>query len=188
MRVREIYSKIVNHQIKGLMVHEQLAEYYDFLGLAGYKRCHEYHYFNECISYRKTIRYFINHHNKLVPNIEVNNPKIIPESWYKYSRHDVDVSTKRNAIKNGIEVWKSWETETKELYQEMFNELCEIGEVASANFVNELIQDVDCELKYVERYCLNLKAIDYDMSIIIPEQDCTHEKYRKMMENFNVKY
>ena len=70
----------------------------------------------------------------------------------------------------------------------MFNELCEIGEVASANFVNELIQDVDCELKYVERYCLNLKAIDYDMSIIIPEQDCTHEKYRKMMENFNVKY
>ena len=59
---------------------------------------------------------------------------------------------------------------------------------AQKSMLKDIIKDVDCELKYVERYCLNLKAIDYDMSIIIPEQDCTHEKYRKMMENFNVKY
>lgn len=188
MLVSEVYSKLVAHQIKGLMVHEQLAEYYDFLGLRGYKRCHEYHYFLENKTLRKTIRYYINHHNMLVPKIEIKDPKIIPDSWYKYSRYDVDISTKRSAIKNGMEVWKEWEIETKDFYETMFNELCEIGEVASANFVNCLIEDVDCELKYVERYCLNLKATDYDLAIIIPEQDCIHEKYKKKMEEFNVKY
>ena len=44
MTIKEIYAQIAEHMIKGMMIHEQLANYYDFLGLKGYKRCHEYHY------------------------------------------------------------------------------------------------------------------------------------------------
>ena len=47
MTVEEIFGKIVQHQIKGLMIHEQLSNYYDFLGLSGYKRFHECHYYEE---------------------------------------------------------------------------------------------------------------------------------------------
>ena len=79
MTVEEIYSEISAHMIKGIMMHSQLADYYDFLGLGGYKRCHEYHYLEETMYHRKLNRYFINHHNKLIPEMEVEDPKVIPD-------------------------------------------------------------------------------------------------------------
>ena len=35
MTVEEIYAELSAHMIKGIMMHEQLANYYDFLGLEG---------------------------------------------------------------------------------------------------------------------------------------------------------
>ena len=40
MTVDEIFSKLSGHMIKGLMIHDQMSDYYDFLSLRGYKRCH----------------------------------------------------------------------------------------------------------------------------------------------------
>ena len=57
MTIAEIYAKINEHMINGLMLHDQLANYYDFLGLEGYKRCHEYHYFKENISNGRKYQY-----------------------------------------------------------------------------------------------------------------------------------
>lgn len=187
MTVEDIYAKILQHQIKGLMIHEQLANYYDFLGLEGYKRCHEYHYFEENMTFRSVSRYFINHHNKLIPELPVENPKVIPDSWYRYTRDDVDMTTKKNAIKSGLQLWRKWETETKELYEQMYKELMNIDEVASAMKIKELICEVDKELKKVERYCLNKKAIDYDLTVIIPEQKKWHDKYKCKMDSMGMR-
>lgn len=59
MTVEEIFSKISAHMIEGMMFHEQMCNYYDFLGLHGYKRCHEYHYLCETIEHRKLERFYI---------------------------------------------------------------------------------------------------------------------------------
>lgn len=183
MTIDEIFSQIIQHQIKGLMIHEQLADYYDFLCLKGYKRCHEYHFFEENIIFRKISRYYINHHNKLIPNSEVSNPSVIPSNWYKYKREEVDNSTKRTAIKNGFKIWVDWEYETKKLYESMYNELLNMNDVASSIMLKDIIKDVDCELKCAERKYLELKSIDYDMSVIIPEQEHLHDVYKKLMED-----
>lgn len=182
MTVEEIYGKLSQHMIQGMMIHEQLANYYDFLGLKGYKRCHEYHYLAETCNYRGLCRYYINHHNKLIPDLPVDNPEAIPKSWYKYTRQDVDTNTKRSAVKDGLDMWVKWERDTKELYEDMYKELIDIGEVASACKVKELIHDVDCELKKAERYQLNKKATDYNIESIISEQDKKHKKYQHKME------
>ena len=52
MTVEEIFSKVSAHMIKGMMIHDQLASYYDFLNLHGFKRCHDYHYNKEAKAYR----------------------------------------------------------------------------------------------------------------------------------------
>lgn len=186
MTVEEIYSKLASHMIQGLMTHEQLANYYDFLGLKGYKRCHEYHYLDETCNYRKLCRYFINHHSKLIPESDVDNPEIIPSNWYRYERQDVDNGTKVNAIKNGITLWVNWEKETKKLYEEMYEELININEVASAMNLKMFICGVDEELKCAERKFLDLKAIDYSLEVIIPAQHEIHEKYKKKMKELEV--
>lgn len=181
MTVEEIFSNISSHMVKGLMIHTQLADYYDFLGLPGYKRCHEYHALKETCGYRGINRYFINHYNKLIPEQKIEDPAIIPESWFRYTRQDVDNNTKRNAIKSALDKWVDWEKETKQLYQEMYSELTSLGEIAGACKVKELICDVDMELKKAQRYQLNKMMTDYDLSGIVSEQGRKHKKYKKKL-------
>lgn len=180
MTVREIYTKIATQMLKGIMIHQDLANYYDFLGLKGYKRCHEYHFLCETLNYRSLNRYFINHHNMLI-SVDITQSAVspvIPDSWYNHTRQDVDATTKRNAIKSGLDMWVTWERETKKLYEQMYKELLDIDEIASANKVCEFICDIDRELKKVERYQLNKESTGYDMSDIIHEQEKKHRKYK----------
>lgn len=177
MTVEEIFGKIANHMVEGLMFHSQMAEYYQFLGLDGYSQCHEYHFLCESKSYHKIIIDFINYFNKLLPTSQAENPNVIPRTWYKYIRADVDMSTKRNSVKTGLEKWVSWEKETQNLYQQMYKELINIGEIAAANKVMELIKDVTEELHDAEQYLLNKKSTEYDMVDIIEEQHKNKEEY-----------
>lgn len=183
MTVDEIYSQISNHMISNIMKHEQLMNYYNFLGLSGYKKCHEYHYISETLSHIKLCNYFVTHHNMLVPESKVENPKTIPENWYKYTRQDVDGNTKKNAVKNGLTMWVDWERETKELYERMYQELMNIGEVASAMFLRKMICGVDKELAKAEKYQLTKEAVNYDIGHIIGEQHAKHEKYKCKIHN-----
>lgn len=186
MTVDEIFSKIVEHQIEGLMLHEQLANFYDFLNLHGYKRCHEYHYLEECCIMRTTQRYYLNHFNKLIKVSDVKDPEIIPTSWYNYNRWDVDSGTRKNALKSGITAWVDWEKSTKKLYQEMYKELCDIDEIAAACKIKSLVMDVDCELKYAEREAIKLKSIDYDLNSVYLCQDEMHKKYKEKTKEIGV--
>lgn len=182
MTCEEIFLELAEHMVKGLMVHEQLANYYDFLGLKGYRDCHEYHFLHESCMYRKLNRYYVNHYNKLIPEMEFEQVSEIPESWYNYKRTDVDSSTKRNAVKNALTRWVEWETETKELYCNMHKEMLENGSVATALFFEEFIEDVDHELKRATEYWINKEAVNYDMVVILDEQRHKKEKYESKMK------
>ena len=182
MTVNEIFSELSAHMIKALMVHDQFCDYYDFLSLAGYKRSNEYRYKREMCNYRKLHRYYINHFGKLIEEKKIDNPEIIPSSWYRYTRQEVDANTKRTAVKNGIEKWIAWEKETKVLYEQAYHDLMESKEEAAAIFLQDFIQDVDCELKWAERKAIELEAVDYSIAFIIGEQKHIHDKYKRKMK------
>lgn len=181
MTVDEIFKKVSSHFVKGMMIHDKMADYYDFLSLRGYKRCHEYHFKHESCNYRKLHRYYLNHYHRLIEEEDVTPPDIIPNSWYRYTRKEVDVSTKRSAVKTGMEKWVSWEKETKDLLQMACRELAENGEEATVIFMGKLLSDVDCELKWAERKVLDLEAVEYNLGFIIGEQTKLHDKYKRMM-------
>ena len=178
MTIEEIFRSISSHMTKGVMIHEQMADYYDFLNLHGYKRCHEYHGKCEMKNLRHLHRYFINHFNRLIKEDPIENPDSIPSSWYRYTRQEVDTNTKRSAVKSGIEKWVSWEKETKDLYEKMYQEAMSIGEVAAAKKIGCFICDVDKELKWAERTHLDLMTVDYDMGYILSKQQYLHDKYK----------
>lgn len=182
MTIEEIFSKIASHMIEGIMIHEQLANYYDFLGLKGCKRCHEYHYFCESAEYRKLQRYFINRYNKLIPEADFKNDSVIPSNWYRYTRQEVDSSTKRNAVKSGLAQWIKWEKETRTLYTEMYKTLEDMQEYVSAEMICHLLKKADKEIKQAERKQLELESVDYDLILITSCQHDMHEKYRHKLE------
>ena len=188
MTIDEIFSELSEHMIYGIMTHEELARGYAFLGLPKYSECHCYHYLKETMSHIRLNNYYTYHFNKLIDERKIDIPKVIPDSWYRYMRQDVDAATKRNSVKAGLEKWVAWERETKKLYEKMYKELIDINEIAAAMFVKELICDVDCELKKAERYHLNKLATGYDIVDIIEEQSKKHDKYKKKIENIGECY
>lgn len=188
MDVSEIYTKLSAHMIEGIMFHEKMANYYDFLCLRGYKRAHEYHMAKESKAFRKLNRYYINHFDRLIEETAVPEPDVIPASWYRYTRHDVDMNTKRQAVKNGIEKWVAWEEETKELYQEMYLELMDKRYVAAAEELACCIRAVDEELKHAYRKHIYLESVDYSMESIYFEQTELHDKYKCKMEKLYDKH
>lgn len=186
MTIAEIFQKINSHQIEGLMTHEQLANYFDFLNLRGFMRLHEYHYLEESISMREICRYHMSHFNKLISYESVSNPDIIPSAWFSKTRFDVDMSTRKRSVMTGFDKWKAWESETKKLYEELYSEACSLGEIAAAAKIKTLICDVDDELKIAEEMCLELKSVDYDPTYVIDIQKCLYDKYDEKAKGIGI--
>ena len=179
MAAEKVFIELSGHMLRGLMFHEELANYFAFLALEGYSYCHEYHYKEESESYRKLNRYYITHYNKLIPKRGAEAPQIIPTNWYAYGRKDVDASVKRNAVKEAMAAWVNWETETKEFYEKKYEELCDTKDIAAALYVKDLIKDVDDELKWAEEKMIALATSGYDIIYILDEQKFLKEKYIK---------
>ena len=186
MTVDEIFSELSAHMVEGLMVHAQMSDYYGFLGLKGYQKCHKYHYFEENIGYRKISEYYIKHYNKVIVEKSIDNPRIIPDSWYQYNRHDVNSNTRKTAIQNGMDKWVQWEKGTKKLYEKLYQELMTLGETASALEVSKYIEDVSKELAHAEEKLIELKAMDYDIYTIIDNQESIHDKYKKKLKEIEL--
>ena len=186
MTVEEVFAKLNAHIIEGVMFHDQMAEYFDFLNLHGYKRMHEYHALDEFVERRSVVRYYTNHYNKLLPDAEVTDPEVLPANCRSYSRQQVDAGTKRRAIKDSFVRWRSWEAETKKLYEQSYSNLCDLGEIAAACKVRDLISDVDMELKGVDRMHIKLESIYYDLPTITLCQDELHELYAEKSRNIGV--
>ena len=76
------------------MLHEEMADYFDFLNLHGFKRQQEYHFFDESAELRGIHRYAINHCNRLITDTDIPSVKAIPQGWYNYTRLQVDEELK----------------------------------------------------------------------------------------------
>lgn len=178
MTVSEIFEKISTRQIEGMMLHNDMANYYDFLGLKGYKRMHEYHYLCESIGSRKTNRYFINNYDMMIKPVPVNSESHIPMIWFDYSRIDVEPDSKREAVKSSVDKWINWKHETMRHYEQLFAELMTINEVEASFYVHKLAKDARKELKYAKRLRICLKSVGYDLDAIIESQNELHEYFK----------
>ena len=186
MTVDEIFSQIASHMVEGLMTHAQLADYYNFLGLKGYEKCHECHYFHENVNFRKITKYYLDHYHKLVKETPFKNTNIISQDWYQYTKFKVDLQVRKSSIEYGFEKWVSWEQETKTLYEKYYLELMQLNEVAAALEVKKYIKDVDKELAEAQHSHLCAKAINFNISDIMDKQDDLYWKYKKEMEEIKL--
>ena len=183
--VDEIFTKMSSHMIQGMMLHEQLMNCYEFLGLHGYSACHKYHYLSETIGYTHLCNYSINHFGKLIQNERITDPEIIPSSWLSSVRDDVDEATRKQAMIAGLDEWIEWESSTVELYSSCHNELWENKKIAAAEFVKSYILDAEEELTFAKNEKIKKSAMDFDIVSIIEEQDAWHKLYSKKAKKLN---
>lgn len=178
MTVDSIFSEIASHMIKGIMIHDELCNYFDVLGLYGYRTCQEYHYLEESMSFRELNKYYIENICKLIPKTNPEFNGIIPNSVYKQNKQSFSQSEIRTSVKELFSQWVEWETETKELYEESYKSLMELGEIHISCMVIDLICDVSKELNKAKNYLLELRAVDYSIDYIIDQQKELYNKYK----------
>lgn len=188
MTAIEILSEIHTHQIKGVMLHDEIATVYDFMALRGYKRMHEYQALQEFVNARSTSRYAVNHLNQMLIDGNPTIAKITPSGWKSATRFDVNENDRKTWVKEYFKKWRAWEQETKAFYQTKFKDLMALGAVSCANKVNELIKDVDCELKKLEREYLAIASAGFDMLFIAERQNEIHDKYEAMEKEIGVNF
>ena len=181
MTVEEIFNKLATHMYQGVIYHDTMAKAYNFLGLWGFFKCHIHQSQEEKEGYTLLSHYYSLHYFKLLQLEETNIPKLIPDSWYKYSTQAIDSGTKRNAVKELMEKWVEWEQSTKKFYQEMRQELCSIGEFAAALFLDHYINDVTKELSHAQKKLIKLETVGYDIIKIIEWQEDLDKKYTKKL-------
>lgn len=183
MEVDEIFSRLSNHMAKGLVIHSQIANGFGFLNLCGYRRCHEYHYFEESKNYFCLRNYYFDNYGKLIQENPIEEVNIVPKLWFKYNKSDVDIGTKRNAIRDLFNHWIDWEIEAKKLFESSYKELYELGEVAAATKIGEFLIETGQELAKAQSKQIYLASAEYDMTLISEEQQNLFDKYNKKIED-----
>lgn len=185
MTVEEISSLVAQRLLQGSMNHQAFAKYYSFLGLDGYKLFHEYQYYEQTCSYLKFTFYFMQHYSKLLPKFStqtLSTFSIVPDNWYEYSREDMDINTRRSAVKNGLEKYLHWQKETKKVFEDMYTQYFTIGEQTLALKMKQFLDSVDKEIKKAELCYLEISSTDYDMPTVIAQQEKLKKKYGKKLE------
>lgn len=178
-----VYNTLNEHMTKAVAFHEQLADYFCFLGLHGYKRMLEYQYMQECADKRKLHRRYIDTHKKILPVKQVQIPIFIPADWSRYTTEDIDDTVVSKFVRAALDEWKSWEEKTKELYEEQCEILRDAGLASDYDFVEKMLEEVEKEIKKVMRIIEKLKGTGYDVTMIHGMQDKYHEKYKKKYED-----
>lgn len=185
MTIEEIFSNISTHMAKGLLIHNQMASLYGFLNLRGYQKCHEYHYYEESCNYRCLQNFFLSHCNKMIHENVVEQPEIIPNNWYKFTKIEVDVNNKRSAVKDLMKKWVEWEKETKTLLELSYKQLYELGEIDCALKIAYFIKDVSKELADAQEIHINLESMGYDIVYIIDWQPDLYKQYCKRIKEIH---
>ena len=208
--LQQLYSELINRMKQGVDMHEQLADYYGFLNLPGYQKCHEYQMLCELLTYRKAKDMYMKEYNQLVqPNVMMNNltnmgssnggnmnnsmapsknySNVIPQGWYGHTRYEVDASTKRNAVRDGFKQWIDYEKETKEFLTQMSQKLEKQNEREAARKLDYLIDHVENEIETAEEKMMALENSGYDMNYILQQQEHLKNKYADKIRKINMK-
>lgn len=186
MKAIDIFKKISERQIGGVMLHKNMMRAHDFLGIRCMKRLHEYRMFKELSENDGVERYAINHLNMVVIDGHIPAPFIVPEQWQYIDRLSVSNENRRRYMQEMFKTWHDWEKGTKKLYEECYKELCDMGEVAAAKKVGKMVADIDMELKGLERKFILFNEIEWDLKTIMMFDDEWHDYYKEKTKEIGI--
>lgn len=166
----EIFAIINARLLTALMFHDQMADYFRFLSLDGLSELHEKQCIEEAQERRKLRKCYMKRHNRLIEDLNVSNPKAIPEDWIKYTRMDVSSQVRTQSIQTALKKYQDWEEGSLELYGKCSTLLGVMNCDADKRDIDNLISDVDEELKHLYEIILAFKSVNYDVTFVMEYQ------------------
>ena len=181
MTMNDIFAEISKRQIIGMMFHHELSVMFSFLGLQGFKRLQQYRYCEESREHMKLQFYYIDYCNHIIPELALDEIRIIPKEWYNAERMSVSPNIRKTYTAKAFTDWQEWEKDTKEVLEKYYEQLMRMDKVCEAEYVLCMIKGVSKELKKLEKCMEDMKMVDYDPIYLVEIQKSMHDKYKKKM-------
>ena len=170
----DVYVKLIGQQLEGVMYHESMKGWCQALGLKGFAKMHKHQLYEELDSYLDLKCHYV-HETKMLPEPDtyeftqtikgmeanVNNKKGV------FSEEDISEHTK-----NMIEHYYKWETKVlKNLVKwKMY--------FKDKDMINEMIENVMCEIKDIETIIKDLECEEYEYEYICKIQPYLYHLYK----------
>ena len=128
---------------------------------------------------------YIDKHNKLiVDTFDISDRvSVIPSDWIKYTQNDIDDSVTAKFVRHAFEVYRDFETETRDLYSAIYCHMLIVGNVVDADVFKTYIDDVEHEIKDIDRLMHVMQNTGYDAVYIVEIQKEMHDKYKKKLHD-----
>ena len=178
LSVDKIFKCIVKRNTEALMLHDKLCTYFNFLGLDGFSKYHEYRYFEESRNRIDTKKYYMKKYGKIIIDKDIDDVSIIPNDWEKYLKEEVQSQNKPKYIENAFKIFKNWEIETKEKYTKFAKWIFENGCLVDFEYILCLIDETDCEIEFAEKMIYKMKNMNYNIEYVDSFQHMLCKKIR----------
>lgn len=95
---------------------------------------------SEVAGKRKLHHKYINLHHKIIPMKQVDLPQVIPSDWSRYTTADVNDNVLPKFVRSAMQRYKDWEEQTKQLYEELWQQCTNYGMTADADYISKLVK------------------------------------------------
>lgn len=186
MNEKDIFADVLRNVLEGLMFHNQMIMYFDYLGLTGFADLQRQRFKDENQEMVSLQRYYVECYG-LIPNeanVEARN--YIPPEWWEDDRTLITAERKREFVKFGIETWRDWEVKSKARYSKAYFDLDGVRDAGATERLGILVQHVERELRYVSGLMTKLRGCDYDMIAMVEMDRCVMKDYKRFMKGVRV--
>lgn len=170
MTVHEIFTTLNNRMVGAMMMYTQLTQLFTFIDLLSDARRQEQQLQEESHGMIELNKYYAQHYHLL--SVADNPPQIdiLNLGLCKKSAKELSPKDKVYLIQYGMKEWIEWERQSKVMYEDAYNSLVELSEVAAAEFIMRYVRDVDQELKDAEMLYKVRDGIGWDSPTIYDKQ------------------
>lgn len=178
------FDKINRRLNTALYFHRKQSDVFNFLGLEGFHKMHEHHYWDEAETARKLKDFVITHCGTLLFDTapDMDAIKFVPSGLEEMKREDLSHETWLEFIKISFQSYLDWESETLTDYEEAAAEFLKAGKIADYTFMSKLISDVSDEKAELTNIILELQGTGYDLPTVAAMQENLVERYEREEE------
>lgn len=161
-----LFSTVLGHQFKGIMLHNDLANLSGFCGLHKLQKWHMCRVQEETENHLKTQAYYILHHQKMPITEKGIVTSLIPNQAYSTKTNEVKNDYRRKFVKDMMEKWKAWEDETIGLYLAA-NDYLYRNQNKDVMFFKKMLKETYKEYEDIVKCKQKLEILDYDIDEIM---------------------
>lgn len=181
MNVMDIISAAVRHMVEGLMFHDQMMQFFLYLGMPGLARLQEKRYLDESRAMAELQQYAIRAYGMIASDSGTSARDYIPSTWRDSPRNLVDLRGTEDA-RVALETWEGWEADTRKLYGQLYFQAGEIRDAAASERLAELVRDADKEHRFVAELLARAMAVETDQGAMALIDASVCEDYKKFMK------